>query len=365
MVSIDRAGLMVSAALPSSECDVALRDPMSLRQPPRGASGLTTVLPLTRAEATLIITSDKEETFHAAFRAVSPDYFRAMGIPVVLGRIFTDTDTADSPRVAIANEALARKMWPGENPLGRTLKWGKGVPIVGVVRSIKHKGLDAEPEPELYLPYLQHLGVPQSALVVRTDSNSMNMVAAISKAIREFEPNQPIVDVRSMEHVVYDSRAQPRFYTLLLGIYSVLAVILASTGIYGVMSYFVSQQQHEIGIRMALGDQSRDIVVQFVRRWLRYVVVGIAIGLGAALGMTRLLSTMLYEVKQTDPATYISLFLFLRVWTTVATLIPARCITRVDPMVALRYQKNIRTGERLHRSDLPPIVRYSCNRRAP
>lgn len=305
------------------------------------SAGLVTVLPLTGGEALISITSDREGeelTFHSAFRAVSPDYFRALGIPAVLGRVFTEADTADAPRVAVVNEALARKMWPGQNPIGKTINWGKGLPVIGIVGNIKHKSLNAEPEPELYLPYLQYLGVPQSTIVVRTDSNPMSMVAAIRKTIREFEPDQPIVDVRTMEQVVYDSLAQPRFYTLLLGIFSALAVILASSGVYGVMSYSVSQQQHEIGIRMALGAESRKIVVEFVNRGLRYVVAGIVIGLAAALGITRYLSSMLYEITQTDPATYAVVSLFVLAWTTLAIVIPTKRITRVDPAVALRYE---------------------------
>jgi predicted permease len=305
------------------------------------SAGLATVLPLTGSEAVITISSDSEQegvAFHSAFRAVSPDYFRAMQIPVVLGRIFTEADTADAQRVAVVNEALARQMWPGQNPIGKNIKWGKGLPVVGMVGNIKHKGLNAEPEPELYLPYMQYLGTPLSSLVVRTDADPVSMVSAMRRTIRDFEPDQPTMNVKTMEQVAYDSLAQPRFYSLLLGIFASLAVILATAGVYSVMSYSVSQQQHEIGVRMALGARISQIVAEFVGQGLRCVAIGIAVGIVGAMILTRLLSTMLFEIKPTDPATYVAVSFFLLTVAIVALLIPARCVTRVNPVVALRHE---------------------------
>ena len=302
------------------------------------SAALATVVPLTGSEAVFVIRDDNGEVFSSAFRAVSPEYFHTLGIPVILGRSFDESDTAERPRIAVANEALARKMWPGENPIGKTIKWGKGVPIVGVVGDIKHKALNAAPQPELYIPYLQYLGVPVSSLVLRTDLDPINMIPAMRKAIREFQPDQPIVDARTMEQVVYDSVAQPRFYTLLLGIFAGLAAVLASAGVYGVTSFLVSRDQHEIGIRMAIGAQNRDIIREFVGAGLRYILIGIALGLAASMGATRLLSSMLFQVKPTDPATYAVVSVLLLVLTLAAAFAPARRAIRVDPVVALRHE---------------------------
>jgi putative ABC transport system permease protein len=164
------------------------------------------------------------------------------------------------------------------------------------------------------------------------------MISGIRAAVRQFEPDQPIVDPRTMEQVISESVAQPRAYALLLGVFAVLAVVLAAAGVYGVMSYTVSQQRHEIGIRMALGAQNRRIAREIASRALGYVLIGIGFGLAAALAATRLLSTMLFEVKQTDPSTYASVSLFLLAWTMASIWIPARRASLVDPLVALRHE---------------------------
>ena len=304
------------------------------------SAGLVTVLPLSGGEATLTIISHKdngeEEERTFPFRAVSADYFKTMGIPIVTGRAFFDTDTADAPGVVIVSEILARQLWPGENPIGKPLRLTRQLSVVGVVGNIRHTKLSAPPQAELYLPYLQFLGTPNSNLVVRAEADPLDLAPAIRKNIRDAQPDQPIVDIRSMEDVVYDSIAQPRFYTLLLSMFGVLALFLAAAGVYGVISYTVSQCRHEIGIRMALGAQSRDILMKFMTQGALYVLIGIAVGLAGALATTRVISTMLFEVKQTDPETYLLVSLILLASALLGIYLPARRATRADPLSALR-----------------------------
>lgn len=310
------------------------------RLPSVQAAGLATVLPLFGGEAVMTIRTIHDngevENRQYYFRAVSPDYFRAMGIPFKAGRDFTDADASNAPPVAIVNETLARQLWPGENPIGKQLKVPKTPLVVGVVGSVRHTSLSAPPNPELYMPFLQYLGTPNSMLVVRTSTDPMLIINGIRTAIRQFEPDQPIVDPRTMEQVISDSVARPRFYSLLLAIFAGLAVVLAIAGVYGVVSYTVSQQRHEIGIRMALGAQNRKIMGEIAARGFRYVLIGIAFGLAAALVATRLLSLLLFEVKPTDPATYIIASAFLLASTMAAIWLPARRATKLDPLVALR-----------------------------
>jgi len=310
------------------------------RLPTVQAAGLATVLPLFGGEAVMSVRTVRDngdvEDRRYYFRAVSPDYFRAMGIPFKAGRDFTDEDASNAPPVAIVNETLARQLWPGENPIGKQLKAPKTPSVVGVVGSIRHTSLSAPPNPELYMPFLQYLGTPNSMLVVRTTADPMLIVNGIRTAIRQFEPDQPIVDPRTMEQVISDSVAQPRFYTLLLAVFAGLAVLLAAAGVFGVTSYAVSQQRHEIGIRMALGAQNRKIVSEIVRRGFVCVLIGMVFGLVAAFAATRLLSMLLFEVKPADPATYMAVSAFQLVWTMAAIWLPARRAMKVEPLVALR-----------------------------
>ncbi|MBZ5500575.1 MAG: ABC transporter permease [Acidobacteriia bacterium] len=301
------------------------------------AAGLSTVLPLAGGDALFQIRSTADrEVFSAAFRSVSPEYFDVMRIPIVKGRPFRESDTADSQRVAIVNEALAGKMWPGENPIGKIIKWGKGLPVVGVVKDVKHRSLALPTQPELYMDYLQYLGAPQSALAVRADSNPLNLVADIRRTIRSMETDQPLTEVRTMEEVIYDSLAQPRFYTSILTGFAIMAILLASIGIYGVMSFLVSQQRHEIAVRLALGARNCDIMWEYLSRGMRYVVVGIGTGWIAALALTKILANMLFEIGQTDLVTYIGACLFLLFITASAIAIPIGKAMRMELLVALR-----------------------------
>ncbi len=306
------------------------------------SAGLATVLPLSGGEAIITIRTEHDDGTvddnSFPFRAVSPDYFKALGIPLLMGRCFTDADTSEAPQVVIVNEALARQRWPGENPTGNRLRLQKWVQVVGVVGNIRHGGLDKAPQGELFLPYLQMLGTPNSMLVVRTHLDPIGITQAIRSKIHEYEPDQPLADIRTMEQMVSDSIARPRMYTGLLGIFAALALVLASAGVFGVMSYSVSQRQHEIGIRMALGARGRDILREFMNRGTRYVLIGLVIGLAGAIATTRLLSSQLFEVKGTDPATYLVASLLLLACALVAIYVPARRATRTDPLTALRHE---------------------------
>jgi putative ABC transport system permease protein len=306
------------------------------------SAGLVTMLPLSGGQAVLAISSDgkgdPEQYRSFFFRAVSPDYFRALGIPLVMGRVFTEADKAGAPQVAIVNEALARQLWPGEDPIGKQLRLGKPATVVGVVRNIKHSGLTKPPEPELYLPYLQFLGVATSALVLRTNGEPLDIVPTVRERIRELQPDQPIADIRTMDQLISDSIAEPRLYALLLGVFAGLALVLAAAGVYGVVSYSVSQRSHEIGIRMAIGAQRREILKQVLREGGSYILIGIAVGIVGALLGTGLLSSLLFEVKPTDPATYVLVSLILLVCAVGAILVPARRAMTVDPLAALRRE---------------------------
>jgi putative ABC transport system permease protein len=205
-----------------------------------------------------------------------------------------------------------------------------------VAGNIRHTRLDAPPQPEIYLPYLQFLGTPNSNLVVRAATDPLSLIPAIRKVIRDAQPDQPIVDLRTMEELVHDSVAQPRFYTYLLGIFAALALFLATAGIYGVISYTVSQCRQEIGVRMALGARNRDILLQFMSQGALYVLIGVALGLACALAATRLLTSMLFEVKQTDPGTYVAVCVVLLASAFIGIYVPARRATKVDPLSALR-----------------------------
>jgi putative ABC transport system permease protein len=281
------------------------------------------------------------EVPRANFRSISHDYFRAMGIPLVKGRSFTEQDRDKSPPLVIINETMANRYWPGEDAIGKRMTipslGGVSREIAGVVADVKHSGLDTESGAEMYVPYLQK-PFNFMALVIRTTSEPLSLTGAVRSEIQAIDKSQPVYDVKTMQQVVGDSVSQPRLYTLLLGIFGALALTLAVVGIYGVMNYSVVQRRHEIGIRMALGAQRGDILKMVVGQGMLLALVGIATGLTAALILTRVMESLLFGVSARDLATFVVIPLVLAAFAFVSSYIPARKATRVDPMIALRYE---------------------------
>ena len=280
----------------------------------------------------------------------SPDYLQAMGIRLVKGRFFNAQDTQGSPRVAVIDEAFARQQFPDQDALGQHLAGdGKDNPdaeIVGIVAHVKHFGLDAveRVQPQLYLPFNQAPDAmlpslaPRMNLIIRTTADPLSLTAAVRREVQALDPNQPVYNVSTMEQTLDQSLVTQRLSMTLLAFLASLALILAAVGIYGVMSYTVTQRSHEIGIRMAIGAQPRDVFKMVIGRGMMLALIGVAFGLVGAFGLTRLMATMLYGVEPTDPATFVSIGILLIGVALVACYVPGRRATKVDPLVALRYE---------------------------
>ena len=275
----------------------------------------------------------------AEYRSVSPGYFQALGIPILKGRDITSQDSANAPPTIIINDALARRYFPGEDPIGHKIVWNNACTIVGVAGNTHQAGLSADPLPEIYLPAAQRgNGISGMTLVISTSVDPSSMTHAIESAIRTVDPAQPVFGVKTMERVVTDSLSNQRLYAWLLGVFAGLALILASAGIYGVMSYLVTQRTQEFGVRMALGASTGDVLRMVLRQALVLIALGVAMGLGGAFAATRVLANFLFGVKPIDLATFAAVSAILIVVALVATYLPALRATKVDPMVALRYE---------------------------
>ena len=270
--------------------------------------------------------------------ATSPRFLETMHIPLQAGRAFTDADNTRSPKVVIINQALARRFWPNENPIGKTILVGRDVPeqVVGVVSDVRNQGLAQPSQPQLYLPYPQ-LPWPNMNLYVRTATDPHNMVSAIRSQLASVDPDQPVTNIQTVDELMDGARSQPRFTMLVLGAFSGTALVLAIIGLYGVLAYSVAQRRQELGIRMALGAERSDIVRLVVSQGMMLAAVGLGIGLLAAVLLTRLVSSFLYDIGTHDITTFaLATLVFLGI-ALVASYVPARRATAVDPTEALRH----------------------------
>lgn len=273
----------------------------------------------------------------------TPGYFKALGVPVLQGRDFTETDTPTTPRVVIINETLARKYFPATSPLGKRFKEGGSdrtanpwMEIVGVVGDVKYEGLDLPTAPAFYLPFRQS-PIRGMNLVVNTSLAPAALTAAVRAEMRKIDPEIPVARVSTMERLIDESVAQPRFRTFLIGIFSAVAMLLAAIGIYGVVAYSVSQRTQEIGIRMALGARRSDVLRLVVRQGMTLTLAGVALGVLGALALTRLTANLLFGVGATDPITFATISILLIFVALLACYIPARRAAKLDPMRALGH----------------------------
>ncbi len=284
------------------------------------------------------------ESIEVPFDAVSPSYFRVMGIPLLRGREFDDHDVAGAPDVAIINNTFVERFFPGEDPIGKRYVYGtpgpennKWITIVGIVGDMRRTGFDRAVRPETFRPESQYAD-SRLTIVARTSGNPATFAGALRDEVWAIDRDQPVYDMKTMDQTLSEMLSQRRFNMLLLGIFASVALLLAALGIYGVMSYSVTQRTHEIGIRMAMGAQTRDVLNMVVKHSLMLALAGIGVGLIASLVLTRLMSTLLYGVSATDPLTFIAIPLVLAGVALGACLVPARRATKVDPMIALRYE---------------------------
>jgi len=272
------------------------------------------------------------------FRRVNTQYFQALHIPLLRGRNFTEQEVAKASRIVVISERLAKQVFPNEEPIGHRLVMGMSgdaFEIVGVVGDIRHHALENEPSPAMYMPTLEGNWMN---LVIRTQGDAANLTAAVRKEVKAIDPDQPIAAVKTMDEWIATAVSAPRYRTSLLGLFALIAMILACTGIYGVMSYSVAQRTHEIGVRMALGARRFDVLKLVVRQGMSLVFIGVAIGLLGAVALTRVMSSLLFEVTPKDPVTFTAVGTLLILVALVACFIPARRATKVDPLVALRCE---------------------------
>jgi len=298
--------------------------------------------------------SDDDMGRAAEFRVVSPDYFRTLGIQLLRGRFLEDSDREQATPVAVINEAMARAYWPNENPLGRRFRLLDAPPnraktvfltVVGVVADAKNDGLTEVAQKEAFVPMRQRtvaiagMGFArQMTLAVRASIEPMNLANAVRQEVWAIDSNIPIANVRTMDQILANVTAQPRFNTILLGIFAAVALALASVGIYGVLSYSVTQRTREIGVRIALGAQQGDVLKLVIRQGMSLCLLGVAVGLLASFALTRLMEGMLFGVSATDPAIFMTIGVFLLGVALLACYLPARRATKVDPIIALRYE---------------------------
>jgi predicted permease len=313
------------------------------------SAGAVSALPLSGQGGSGTTTMDtqsvplEDRTPEADMRSATPDYFKAMGISLVRGRFFELRDTDGAPLVAIVDESLAQAYWPNQDPIGKRLHFGGSQSkspwrtIVGVVKHVRNRTLEARSRVEVYVPQNQ---APSSGmtLVVRASGNPMTLVPTIQKEVSALDPDLPVYQVRSMNEVMGESLQRRRLALILLAGFAALALLLASIGIYGVMSYGVAQRKVEIGVRMALGADRGQVMGMMFRSGMATIAVGLALGVVLALGLTRLMSGLLFAVTAYDPLALGGAAALLMIAAMLAIFIPARRATRVNPMAALRYE---------------------------
>jgi putative ABC transport system permease protein len=279
----------------------------------------------------------------ADYQAVSPGYFATLGVALERGRLLTPADRAGAEPVAVVNTALAKHFFANQDPIGRRFRRNDQTPwatIVGVVSDVRRGGKSGKINPQVYYPAAQTALYPVrlSEFAFRSAGDPKQLVAAVQKQVWAIDKDLPVTHIRTFDELVTQSVSERRFQTMLLGLFAALALVLAMVGIYGVISYSVSQRTPEIGIRMALGATRGGILKMVIGRAMLLVVVGIAAGAAGAYGLSSYLKTLLFEVKPGDPWTYASIAILLAVVALAASLVPARRATRVDPMIALRYE---------------------------
>jgi putative ABC transport system permease protein len=317
------------------------------------SAGLTRGLPMNGGiESGIMIEGQESTNPKDATVAVNlyaePGYFRAMNIELLRGRLLSDEDTQDAPLAVIVDDMLVARFFPNADPIGKRLRIGGDrapLRIVGVFKHIKHYGPDEEARVEIYTPYKQ---VPAESFAAANRSlwlavksgngDPTNLTSAIRNEVLQIDKDQPISNVETMENIVAATVAPQKFVTWLLALFAASAMLLAAIGIYGVMAYSVTQRTHEIGIRMALGAGRRDVLRMVVSQGMQLSLIGVALGLVGAFVMTRLMSSLLYGVSATDPLIYGGVSVLLATVALLACLIPARKATKVDPMIALRYE---------------------------
>jgi predicted permease len=289
-----------------------------------------------------VLGQQKERLGEADYCASTVGYFHALGIRLIRGRMFDDRDTADAPHVALISESLASQRWPGQDPIGHTIQFGnmdgdiRLLTVIGVVADIHENGLDAPPNPTIYVNLLQRPR-PAVTLTMLSDANTQ-MVTTAARGILQAMNSEIPANFRTFQQVYSASLGSRRFNLILIAFFGIVALLLAIAGVFGVMAYSVSRRTREIGVRVALGASSRDVLTMILIQGLRTILIGLLIGVAASLALTRTMASLLFGVTATDPLTFGAVIALLITAALLACYIPARRATKVDPMVALRYE---------------------------
>jgi len=303
-------------------------------------------IPLTANEDTFSVSMEgipdpPDRRREARFNVVGPGYFHTLEIPLTAGRDFRETDTSDTPTVVLINQVMARQFWPNQNPIGQRIATDKKTwyTIAGIVGDVRQMGLRSEAKPEAYISYLQDpYQWPYMSMLVRTNADPLKLFVDVEEAVWAVDKEQPVSNPTTLDQIRSNSIAEPRMIALLLGLFAALAVVLASVGLYGVVSRLVTERTHEIGLRMALGARAPEVFRLVVGRGLILALIGTGLGLVGSRIASRALTSFLFNVGPTDPLTFFAVSLLLIVVTLIASYFPARRAAKVDPNVALRYE---------------------------